>query len=159
MTGNGPEKLAFDPGTPVQVSGFGKGVVREARNGRRYLVDVKGSAMVVSEGQLSPIEPVKRKKGRPAPAPPVTAPDAALPSRQRADASIDLHGLTVPEAEAAVEVFLNEALLAGLDEVRVIHGRSGGHLKAAVHARLRAISSIRGFRLDPKNEGVTIVSL
>lgn len=159
MTEKGAEKLAFEPGASVQVSGFGKGIVREARNGGRYLVDVKGSAMVVTGAQLSQREPPKRKKGKPGVAAPAHVAGEALPTRQLADASIDLHGLTVPEAEAAVDAFLNEALLAGLDQVRVIHGRSGGHLKAAVHARLEAISSIRGFRVDPKNEGVTIVSL
>jgi dsDNA-specific endonuclease/ATPase MutS2 len=50
-------------------------------------------------------------------------------------------------------------MLAGLESVRVIHGRSGGRLKAAVHARLRELPSIAGFRIDPVNAGVTIVRL
>lgn len=70
---------------------------------------------------------------------------------------MDLHGLTTVEALARVDDALNEALLADAAELRVIHGRSGGRLRAALHRHLRDLN--RGFRLDPSNEGVTIVAL
>jgi DNA mismatch repair protein MutS2 len=60
---------------------------------------------------------------------------------------------------AALDTFLNDAILAGVDEARVIHGRSGGRVKAAVHARLKRLAAVRGYRLDPANPGVTIVTL
>jgi len=67
--------------------------------------------------------------------------------------------MTVEEAVAALDTFLNDALLAGHAEVRVIHGRSGGRLRTAVHARLKQLSVVRALRLDPGNAGVTIVTL
>lgn len=67
--------------------------------------------------------------------------------------------MTVEEAVAAVDSCLNDALLAGHAEVRVIHGRSGGRLKAAVDARLKQFRVVRATRLDPANAGVTIVTL
>ena len=67
--------------------------------------------------------------------------------------------MTVEEAVAALDAFLNDALLAGHTEVRVIHGRSGGRLRAAVHARLKQLPVVRAFRLDPANPGVTIMTL
>ncbi|HXG54279.1 MAG TPA: Smr/MutS family protein, partial [Vicinamibacterales bacterium] len=76
-----------------------------------------------------------------------------------AQASIDLHGMTRMEAISALDAFLNDAMLAGLAEVRVVHGRSGGLVKSAVHARLDLFASVQGFRLDPRNPGVTIVCL
>ena len=63
------------------------------------------------------------------------------------------------EALGRAEQALNEALLADLAELRFIHGRSGGRIRAAVHRWLRDIHGIRGFGLDPRNEGITIVSL
>lgn len=144
--------MPFAPGDHVHVALFGKGVVREARNGGRYLVDVKGNAMVVAASQLAPAEPPRRAKG------PQAAPEVS-PDGPAAPASIDLHGLTVPEAESAVDAFLNQALLAGHAEVRIIHGISGGRVKAAVHARLRRMPPVRGFRVDPANAGVTRVTL
>lgn len=61
--------------------------------------------------------------------------------------------------KAVVREARNDAILSSLTEVRVIHGRSGGRLKAAVHARLRALPSVRSFRVDPANPGTTLVTL
>jgi DNA mismatch repair protein MutS2 len=72
---------------------------------------------------------------------------------------LDLHGKTVLEALDALDSFINDALLEGGDDVQVIHGRGGGKLKAAVHGRLRQLPSVRAFRLDPTNPGVTMVRL
>ena len=70
---------------------------------------------------------------------------------------LDLHGLTTIEAIAALDRFINDAIIDGHESVRVIHGRSGGRLKAAVHRRLREIGSVRRFRVDAANAGVTIL--
>jgi len=148
--------MAFRPGDHVHVVRFGKGVVREVRNGGRYLVDVKGAAMVAAEAQLTLIEEAGRSR---AVSPHQTDSAAGLPSRANAASSLDLHGKTTAEATAVLDEFLNDALLAGLAEVRVIHGRSGGRVKAAIEKRLKQLPSVRSFRLDPANPGVTIVSL
>jgi len=149
--------MQFDAGDQVHVAVFGKGLVREVRNGGRYLVEVKGRAMLVAAAQLTAVEARKRRpKGRADPAP--GGVPAAL-ARTHAPRSIDLHGLTAEEAIAALDTLLNDAILAGADEVRVIHGRSGGRLKTAVHDRLKRLPAIRRYRLDPANPGVTIVTL
>jgi DNA mismatch repair protein MutS2 len=150
--------MPFNPGDHVVVADFGKGVVREVRNGRRYLVDLKGRAMVVGEAQLTPAGDRKPRRGSAKVTEPAIA-AANVVVRTGAASSIDLHGMTTEDAVAAVDAFLNDAILASLVEVRIIHGRSGGRLKAAVHARLRRLAAIRGFGLDPANAGVTIVLL
>jgi DNA-nicking Smr family endonuclease len=83
----------------------------------------------------------------------------AKPGARIASAEVDLHGLTVEEALTRVDDALNAALLADVPELRLVHGRSGGRIRAALHRRLKEISSVRAFRLDPRNPGVTIVSL
>jgi dsDNA-specific endonuclease/ATPase MutS2 len=148
---------AFAPGDRVHVAGLGTGIVREARNGGRYLIELKGRAMVVDGSQLEPAEPARAGRGK-QPAVDARAGDsAAAPSGS--SRSLDLHGTTVVEAIDALDTFLNDALLDGVADVRVIHGRSGGTLKAAVHKRLAQVPSVRGFRLDPGNPGVTLVTL
>jgi DNA mismatch repair protein MutS2 len=149
--------MTFGPGDPVHVAALGKAIVREVRNGGRYLVEIKGRSMVVAGNQLTPSESARTpRRAKPSVAdtqgPPVVEPTTASPS-------LDLHGRTVQDGLDALSAFLNTALLAGDAEVRVIHGRSGGKLKAAVHARLKLMPSIRGFGLDPRNPGVTIVRL
>ena len=145
--------MPFAPGDLVHVAGLGKATVREARNGERYLVDLKGRALVTTGDQLT-LQETPRKSARPKSAP--RPPKEYDPPRAEA-ASCDLHGKTVAEAMETVIEFLNDALLAGNHEVHFIHGRSGGKIKAALHAQLDKISSVRRFRLDPRNPGVTIV--
>ncbi len=149
--------MTFGPGDPVHVRALGKGIVREARNGGRYLVEIKGRSIVVAGTELAPSEPARPpRRAKPSVAdtlaPPVVEPATRSPS-------LDLHGTTVDEGLDALGAFLNTALLDGNAEVRIIHGRSGGRLKAAVHARLKRMASIRSFGLDPRNPGVTIVRL
>lgn len=147
----------FAAGDPVLVRLLGKGIVREVRNGGRYLVDVGGRSVVVESAQLTPFES-SRKSGRVRPGVVKRAP-AVYDAPSQPPRSLDLHGLTVDEATEAVAGFLNEVLLSGAAEVHIIHGRSGGKLKAALHRQLRGIASIRSFALDPRNDGVTIVKL
>ncbi|MDO8794424.1 MAG: Smr/MutS family protein [Vicinamibacterales bacterium] len=148
------------PGDAVQTP-FGKGVVREVRNGGRLLVDVKGRALEMRVGELAPLASERYTGGPPSPLRGFggTSPGGASGHRRRAVSEVDLHGLTVEEALARVDAALNAALLEDLPELRLIHGRSGGRLRTAVHRRLREVPSVRGFRLDPRNDGVTVVSL
>ena len=149
--------MTFVPGDEVHVAALGTGVVREVRNGARYLVELKGRSVVATAAQLTAVSPRKRPAAPGASASPGREPDS--PHRSQAPSSLDLHGMTVGEALAALDGFLNDALLAGHTGVRVIHGRSGGRLKAAVHRQLKEISAVRAARLDPANPGVTIVTL
>jgi DNA mismatch repair protein MutS2 len=144
--------MAFAPGDRVHVAMLGTGVVREVRNGGRYLVELKGRSVVVAERQMAPAA-ATRRHGRPAAAAPVDD-DAETGTSPR---SIDLHGMTAADAAEALDAFLSTALLEGARQVRVIHGRSGGRLRGAVHARLEQVPAVRGFSIDPRNPGVTIV--
>lgn len=153
------EGMGLRVGDRVHVSALGKGVVMEVRNGGRYLVEIKGHAFEVKANQILPMAPEAKKRRPTAPLPSPTVSPARATSPEGFPSSIDLHGKTVEEAVEALDTFLNDALLAGLAEIQVIHGRSGGRVKAAVHARLRALSVVRAFRVDERNAGVTIVTL
>ena len=148
--------MPFDVGDPVHLAGLGKAVVREVRGRGRYLVELKGRMVLAAETQLTLLDrarlPERREVARGA------MPDESV-ARPGDAAAIDLHGLTVAEALSALDRFLNEAMLASLEHVRVIHGRSGGRVRGAVHAHLRQLPSVRAFRLDPRNPGVTLVFL
>src|SRR5262245_33083502 len=146
----------FAVGDHVHIARIGTGVVREVRNGGRYLVEVKGRSMVVSGDHLESARSISPKRKA---IPSRDSPDTA--SRRRAGGnppSLDLHGKTVPESLDALDAFVNDAILDGHAEVAIVHGRSGGRVKAAVHERLRETSAVRSFRLDPRNPGVTIVT-
>ena len=145
-------------GASVQTP-FGKGVVREVRNAGRLLVDVQGRAIVLKDAEVSALSANSgtRRASRPLE---VTATEPPRSSRVvRLPAEIDLHGMTVDEALALAERALNDALLTDRADLRFIHGRSGGRIRGALHRWLGQVPSVRAFRLDPRNPGVTIVSL
>ncbi len=144
----------FMAGDAVQTP-FGKGVVREVRNHGQLLVQIQQRTLLMAGNTVS------RLAQRPSRGVAQPLRDAApeLPGGPVAAREIDLHGLSVEEALERVDEALDAALLAGLAELRVIHGRSGGRIRHACHERLRAIAAVRSFRLDFRNAGVTIVAL
>jgi DNA mismatch repair protein MutS2 len=147
----------FAAGDRVHIAGLGTGIVREPRNGGRYLVEIKGATMVVPGSQLEPPSPERRARNKKDDTAATREPDPGAAAT--GSTVLDLHGQTVLETIEALDAFLNDAFLDGRHEVRVIHGRGRGRLKAAVHQRLGQLSSVRAFRLDPANPGVTIVTL
>lgn len=75
---------------------------------------------------------------------------------------IDLRGMTGDEAWMAVDRYLDDAVLAGLLSVRLIHGKGTGALKQALWKMLKGDSRIAAFRIGQYGEGdggVTVVEL
>ena len=74
---------------------------------------------------------------------------------------INLIGLTVDEAVPELDKYLDDAYLAHLPQVRVVHGRGTGALRAGVHQHLRRLKYVKEFHLGEFGEGdsgVTIVT-
>ena len=74
---------------------------------------------------------------------------------------INLIGKNVDEATAELDKYLDDALLAHLNSVRVIHGRGTGALKKGIHAWLRKQSYVKSFKqaeYDDGGEAVTVVT-
>lgn len=75
-------------------------------------------------------------------------------------AEIKLLGMTVDEALAALDKYLDDAYLSSLPSVRVVHGKGTGALRNAVNAHLKKSSYVKSFHLAEYGEGdagVTIV--
>lgn len=74
---------------------------------------------------------------------------------------INLLGKTVDEALAVLDKYLDDAYLAHLSSVRVVHGKGTGALRSAVHNHLKRLKIIKDYRLGEYGEGdagVTIVT-
>ena len=75
---------------------------------------------------------------------------------------LDVRGMTGDEGWFAVDKYLDDACLAGVASVRIIHGKGTGALRAALHSRLRADKRVDSYRLGVYGEGdagVTVVTL
>ena len=74
---------------------------------------------------------------------------------------INLLGRTVDEAIAELDKYLDDAYLAHLPSVRVVHGKGTGALRSAVQSHLKRLKYVKEFRLGEYGEGdagVTIVT-
>jgi dsDNA-specific endonuclease/ATPase MutS2 len=145
------------PGDTVRTP-LGKGVVQEVRHHGRLVVLIGNRSVVVDARDASVSDRPSASKRRPAPTgEPVSPGDDR--GRRGAAADVDLHGLIVADALERVVSAVDAAIRAGHGRLRVIHGRSGGRLRGALHRQLRELPSVRAFRLDPGNDGATIVEL
>ena len=75
---------------------------------------------------------------------------------------VSLRGMMVEEALEALERYLDQAYLAGLPFVRIVHGKGTGKLRAAVREALRGHSYVKSFEEGGEKEGgegVTIAKI
>ncbi len=132
-----------------------EGVRQEAQALKKLLADThqKGWRVRLSGSQAS------------APAPPPLSPAPRRPPSPAAPAGsteVDLRGLSVEEATAALTRALDAAVVEDLPFLRIIHGKGTGALREAVREVLARDRRVAAFRLAPPPQGgsgVTIADL
>jgi DNA mismatch repair protein MutS2 len=75
---------------------------------------------------------------------------------------LNVIGLTVEEAWGRVERYLEDAMLGGLDRVRIIHGKGTGRLRKGLAELLKQhplVAAIHLATFDEGGAGATIVEL
>ncbi|HSB10730.1 MAG TPA: endonuclease MutS2 [Blastocatellia bacterium] len=103
-------------------------------------------------------------------APRASSPAARLPRGVSAEVTVDqdfspeinVIGATVDQALDRVDKFLDEAFLAGAENVRVIHGHGKGALRKAISELLTGHAHVERFSVAPANQGgagATVVEL
>lgn len=111
-----------------------------------------------------PVSGLERLRAGAAPPPEGDQPLLSLPRRDRATASsqLDIRGERVEDALERLETYLNDAALANLGTVRIVHGKGTGALRAAVRQHLTRHPLVRVSETAPQAEGgdgVTLVQL
>ena len=140
------------------LAGGWTGRIAELDKGRRRAT-IEAGAMRVSV-DLADLEAVASRA-----APQTAGTNVAQLRQSRANAvplSLDLRGARVDEALAALDRYLEDASLAGLAKVTVIHGLGTGALRDAVRSDSGAHPLVRSVRAGERGEGgdgVTVVEL
>ncbi|HAP20447.1 MAG TPA: endonuclease MutS2 [Lachnospiraceae bacterium] len=73
--------------------------------------------------------------------------------------SLNIIGKTVDEAMPELDKYLDDAYLAHLNQVTIIHGRGTGKLRTAVHNKLKKCRYVKSYRLGAFGEGETGVTI
>jgi DNA mismatch repair protein MutS2 len=139
-------------------------VLSLGQTGTIVSIDEKKGKVKVSAG-IGEIEASFDDLGPPHPGAPVRP----MPAKPRftelarnVDRELMLLGCRVEEARKKVTDYLNEALLSGLSEVRIIHGEGTGALRKAVTEWLKGNHAVSSFRPGGRGEGgagATVVTL
>lgn len=120
------------------------------------------SAHVLGPGGTRVRVPLDRLRPDPRGASPVAEPEPAVRvlAGARGDVSdeLDVRGMRAQEAREAVRSFVDDAALAGLSLVRVVHGRGTGAVRSAVRAELAAHRLVTSHEPDSA-DGATVVHL
>ena len=104
--------------------------------------------------QLRIVEPPKQKKST------VLAKTGA--ATRSVPLELDVRGMAQDEALPEVDRYLDEATLAGLHEVSIIHGKGTGVLRTGIQRHLKGHMDVKSYRLGVYGEGedgVTVVTL
>ncbi len=78
------------------------------------------------------------------------------------NSEINVIGQRVDEAVANIDAYIDQSILAGINQIWIIHGMGTGRLRAGIHAHLRTHRDVLEFRLGRYGEGengVTVVTL
>ena len=153
----GAPPSAVKPGDAVRVLSVGREATVLKPPDARGEVLVQAGAMRMSV-KLADLRSVQKKPERPRPA----AVRRTLAEPERSFLSLDLRGRMVDEATVEIDRFIDDAELAGVKEITLIHGKGTGALRAGVQAYLRTHPQVKSFRIGAYGEGdagVTVVTL
>ncbi|PYM35660.1 MAG: endonuclease MutS2 [Candidatus Rokuibacteriota bacterium] len=118
---------------------------------RGQLQAVAGATATVASGTITVRVPVQSLRkiagGVPAPRP------VRIPGKTNVAPELHLLGRTTEEARGIVEKYLDDAFLAGLPAVRLIHGKGTGALRKTVHDLLAGHPLVESFRNGDAREG------
>lgn len=151
--------VPFNPGDLIRVKSLNAaGKLVKIRDDKgEALIQVGGLELTVPISDIERFEPADEVR--------LTPPQLLqikLTKRSTISPQINLIGSTTDEAKRRLDKYLDDAFLAGLEQVRVIHGRGTGALKRAVRDLLMDHPHVKSFRYAEPSEGgdgVTLVTL
>ncbi len=151
-------QVEVEPGDEVLIPGTDRtGVVEEVRGDGTAVVRAERLTMELPAADLRLAPPKKPRSDGEALAQRLRSRKIITTPRE-----ISVRGLTVADAIHQLEKFLDDALLAGYEQVRIIHGKGTGALRQGIHEWLAQHPAVVRYELAPEEEGgagATIVYL
>ena len=129
-------------------------VVALPDSGGKVKVQVGGIRMTLKSGQLRSLQRGKEESSG--------SVKMSLEEERHFNSELHLLGMRAEESLELVDRYLDEAVLLGINSVRIVHGKGAGVLRQVVKEALTKDPRVRSFRLGEWNEGqdgVTVVEL
>ncbi len=114
---------------------------------------IKGSAVVSFGNFTSTVKISEIKKIQPKNEKKIISSGRKLPKTDFVSTELRVMGLTTEEAIVEVDKFISTALLAGLHEIKIIHGTGTGTLRKAIQSHLKSLKEIDTVRDGIYGEG------
>ncbi len=133
-----------------------KGTVLEVLSNDEVLVQAGIMKIKVKKSDLSFSQAQEKKK------PKSQVSVKADRTKKQVSLSCDVRGHALDEALPMVDMYLDEAVMSGYNEVTIVHGKGMGILRSGIQQHLRKHKHVRSFRLGIFGEGedgVTVVTL
>ena len=126
--------------------------------GNRVTVDINGLTATVKLSELQSTtreesNKIKRENNAPQPKSRKRAGSSMVQRQKEVRTEINILGQTVDEATVSVSRFIDQALLGGVNQVRIIHGKGTGALREGVHNYLRTLPHVAHFETAGYDEG------
>ena len=137
------------------------GTVLEVK-GKDALVSVGVLKMTVPLAQCLLVKDKPKEQARPAKFRASASHAMFTAKTETAEQEVDVRGMTTDEAIPYVDRAIDDALLAGMGQVRIIHGKGTGALRAGLHAYLKGHRSVAAIALADiamGGAGVTVVTV
>jgi len=150
----------LQPGARVRVRGFSKPVILRRVDGGTAEIEAGPLRMKVSVDEITEVEDAAKTASAPSKREHVTV--RAQPGDGGASGEINVIGLTVEQASEKVDKFLDEAALAHLLRVRIIHGHGTGALRKGLGEFLRSHPLVEHAEFASEEHGgkaITVVDL
>ncbi len=145
-------------GDKVYVTSLGQKGTVESIKGQNLTIDLGNLRTTVKAENCRFVA----KKSKVTHAMPRRSTSAILNKMSNVRREIDIRGMLVDEGEQAVGKFLDDALLAGLKDVLIIHGKGTGALRKGIHEYLKRQPYVKSFAfadIDEGGTGATVVNL
>jgi DNA mismatch repair protein MutS2 len=151
----------LQPGAKIRVRGFSKPVVLRRIEGSSAEIEAGPLRMKVALDEITGVEGVAPNLGSPA-----AKLQSVTVTSQRGDSSasseINVIGMTVEEATDRLDKFLDDAALANIARIRIIHGHGTGALRKGIGAFLSAHPLVEKHSFETEEHGgkaITVVQL
>lgn len=118
-------------------------------NGKRVEVNINGLIIKTELKYLTKMPKIKKKEVY----------VSKISSGIKARKELNIVGERVDDALVMVESFLDEALMAGYDSVKIIHGIGTGQLRTAVRSRLKKLKFVKSFGDGDYYDGASAVTM